>query len=272
MVTGSVCASCGSAVEAGAAFCSACGARQVRACAQCGAALAADAAFCGACGAAAGQSQPAATPVEPAACPACGAPWREGARFCRSCGAPAPPAAGAPAAQRVVPAPQPVVPVASAGPPSQHQPAAQRAPGVQLTWSSAAAGLGFAVAFLSAFLPWASVPGFNIMPLEDGARFRLGDAMDSDNIDGYLVLLVALAGLAALAASVLGRLASVAGRQAVAALGSVLLVLAVAEMQFVASREGLGASNIDFGLYMLLVGSALAAASPWIPARPLTGA
>jgi hypothetical protein len=121
------------------------------------------------------------------------------------------------------------------------------------------------------FLAWASVQGFSVDPLDNGVRFRIGDIIDTDSIDGYVVILGALAGFAALGASLFGRLAIATGRQAVAGIGGVLAVLAFIEMQFVVSQQGLGVSNIGFGLYVLLIGGLLAAASPWIPARPLTG-
>ncbi len=239
MVTQRRCASCGRPVDAGAAFCGVCGAKQVQpqaqTCRQCGAALPPDAAFCG----------------------TCGTPLREGARFCRVCGA----AAGAP------PAAQP------AGPrPADHpRPASAPILTSQLTWNNAAAGVGFLLAFISVFLAWASVQGFSVDPLDDGVRFRIGDIIDTDSIDGYVVILGALAGFAALGASLVGRVAIATGRQTVAGIGGVLAVLAFIEMQYVVSQQGLGVSNIGFGLYVLLIGGLLAAASPWIPERPLTG-
>lgn len=263
MVTQSQCTSCGSAVEAGAAFCGACGAKQVRAqaCSQCGAALLPGAAFCGACGTAVAQAgPPAAQPAAPAVCASCGTPLREGARFCRVCGATAGAAvAGAPAA------------APSAGPRPSVQPRPVSAPALadQITWSSAAAGVGFLLALISVFLAWVSVQGFSVDPLDSGVRFRLGDIIDTDSIDGYVVLLGALGGFAGLAGSLFGWFAPPMGRRIVAGVGGALAALAVIEMQFVVSQPLIGASDIGFGLYVLLVGGLLAAASPWIPARPL---
>jgi len=45
--------------------------------------------------------------------------------------------------------------------------------------------------------------------------------------------------------------------------------LAAVEMQFVSSRPG--SIGLGFGLYILVLGGALALASPWVPARRLKG-
>lgn len=141
----------------------------------------------------------------------------------------------------------------------------------QITWSSAAAGAGFLLALISVFLAWVSIQGFSVDPLDSGVRFRLGDIMDTDSIDGYVVLLGALGGFAGLAGSLFGWFAPPMGRQVVGGVGGALAALAIIEMQFVVSRPFIGASDIGFGLYVLLVGGLLAAASPWIPATPLKG-
>ena len=262
------CPSCGGPVAAGAAFCGACGtpiaqaapaAPQSAACTNCGAAIEPDAAFCGACGTPAGQAAAPTPPpppaAQPTACGTCGAALRPGARFCPRCGASAG-GAPAPAAARAG---------ASTGPLTAQTLVEQ------LTWSSAAAALGFVVAFITPFLAWVSVSGVSVDPFDSGAQFRIGDILDMDNVDGYLVLLAAVAGVVALGASLAGRLPSPSGMLAIAGAGGALVLLAVIEMQFIATREGLGASNIGFGLYLLLIAGALATASPWIPARRLSG-
>ncbi len=261
------CGSCGSAVPSGATFCGSCGAAVVQApqpepaqppaqaaCAQCGTALLPDAAFCGACGATVAQAPPQA-PAQPTACTSCGAPLGPGAKFCRKCGASS-------------------VVASSGGQAVSGSQGAQPVSGQnlmsQLTWSSAAAAVGFLIALISPFMAWVSVNGFSADPFDSGARFRIGDILSTDNADGYLILLVAAAGIAALVAWLLGRLPDATGRMAVVGIGGLLAVLGVVEMQFIASQDGISFSNVGFGLYMLLIGGALAAASPWIPANKLT--
>ncbi len=283
MTMPTTCGSCGVAVAPGATFCGSCGAAVVQApqpepappqsvqaaCASCGAALAPGMAFCGSCGSPASGAQqqqpvqpppqapaqpPPQAPVQPAACASCGAPLNPGARFCRSCGAASggAPATGVQPAQRVA------------------QPAAAQNLMSQLTWSSAAAAVGFLIALISPFMAWVSVGGFSADPFDTNARFRIADWMSTDNADGYLVLFVAAGGLAALIAWLLGRLPDATGRSAVMGIGGLLAALGVLEMQFIASQDGISFSNVGFGLYMLLIGGALAAASPWIPANKLT--
>jgi hypothetical protein len=48
------------------------------------------------------------------------------------------------------------------------------------------------------------------------------------------------------------------------------VVIAIIEMQYVASRPGLGFGDVGFGLYLMFIGGGIAAASPWIPATRLT--
>src|SRR3989304_8569921 len=177
------CAACGGEIAADLQFCVRCGARQPPSCASCGTALVEGAAFCGSCGAAVSAAAPEAMapaapteaaaaettapltgaagpapPAAPAACGQCGEPLREGARFCRKCGAPAVPGAGSP--RRVARAP--------GAPPPQ----AVSAPAIidQLTWSSAAAGLGLIIALISPFLSWASAGGISVGALGNGGR------------------------------------------------------------------------------------------------------
>ena len=265
------CSACGGELAAGSQFCGLCGARQPPSCSSCGAALPEGAAFCGACGATVGAAAPVAvaTPAAaaaPAACGQCGAPLREGARFCRKCGAPAVPGAVSP-------------PRAAAASSATPHAASARAIVDQLTWSSAAAGLGFIVALLSVFLPWvkASGGGFSVdvAPLDDAALFRIGDILGSttSSIDGLATLAVAAAGLVALVVSLLGRVNAATARSLIVGLGAVLLAIGVVELQYINSRpepEGVSIS-FGFGLYILVLGGALALASPWVPARPLKG-
>ena len=260
------CAACGGEIAAGTQFCGLCGARQPPSCTSCGAALVEGAAFCGSCGATLGAAASEAAPpvappapVVPAACGQCGEPLREGARFCRKCGAAAVPGAVAPAGARQQ----------AAQAAAQTQPGSAQAIIDQLTWSSAAAGLGFIIALVSSFLSWASAGGISVAPLDSGARFRLGDILKADSVDGYVVILGALAGLAALVAYLMGRLEQPASRYAVTAVGAGLAALAAIEIQFVSSRPG--SIDIGFGLYILVLGGALAFASSWIPARRLKG-
>ena len=255
----------------GSQFCGLCGARQPPSCAGCGTALVEGAVFCGSCGAAVSAAAPAAetpaVPAAPSACSQCGEPLREGARFCRKCGAAAVPGA--------------VSPPRVAGAPGATPPQAVSAQAIvdQLTWSSAAAGLGFIIALLSVFFPWAkaSAGGFSVeaAPFDDTALFRIGDLLGSDtsSIDGLATLLVAGAGLVALVVSLLGRVNAATARSLIIGLGGALLALGFVELQFVSSRpepEGVSIS-LGFGLYILVIGGALALASPWVPARRLKG-
>ena len=269
------CTACGGELAAGSQFCGLCGARQPPACASCGTVLAEGAAFCGSCGATVGAAAPEATPPVrppvPSACGQCGEPLREGARFCRKCGAAAAPGAVAPAAAGAA--------RQAAQATTQPQPVSAQAIMNQLTWSSAAAGLGFIIALLSVFFPWvkASASGFSVDagPLDDSALFRIGDILGSNtsSIDGLATLLLAGAGLVALVVSLLGRVNAATARSLIAGLGAALLALGFAEIQFVSSRpepEGVSIS-LGFGLYILVIGGALALASPWVPARRLKG-
>ncbi len=90
-----VCAKCGAALVAGAAFCRGCGApvpaaqpeQKKNVCAKCGAELIEGAAFCRECG----TPVPAAQPEQKKnVCAKCGAELMEGAAFCRECGTPVP--------------------------------------------------------------------------------------------------------------------------------------------------------------------------------------
>ena len=267
------CSACGGEIAAGMQFCGLCGARQPPSCTSCGTALVEGAAFCGSCGATVSAAAPEATPPvappAPSACGQCGEPLREGARFCRKCGAAAVPGAVAPAGARQQ----------AAQATAQPQPGSAQAIIDQLTWSSAAAGLGFIIALLSVFFPWvkASAGGLSVdaAPLDDSALFRLGDILGSDtsSVDGLATLLVAGAGLVALVVSLLGRVNAATARSLIAGLGAALLALGFAEIQFVSSRpEPQGVSiSLGFGLYILVLGGALALASPWVPARRLKG-
>jgi len=276
------CPACGGEIAASLQFCGHCGARQPPSCASCGTALVEGAAFCGSCGAPVSAAAPEATPpvppteaaapatpAAPLACGQCGEPLREGARFCRKCGAAAVPGAPAPSGAR-----QQAAQAAAAA-----QPVSAQAIIDQLTWGSAAAGLGFIIALLSVFFPWvkASAGGFSVdaAPLDDSALFRIGDILGSDtsSVDGLATLLVAGAGLVALVASLLGRVNAATARSLIAGLGAALLALGFVEIQFVSSRpepEGVSIS-LGFGLYILAIGGALALASPWVPARRLKG-
>ena len=300
------CAACGGEIAASLQFCVHCGARQPASCASCGTALVEGAAFCGSCGAAVSAAAPAApampappteadaaettappteaaapappappteaaAPPVPSACGQCGEPLREGVRFCRKCGAPAVPGAVASAAAGAA--------GQAAQAAGQPQPVAAQAIMDQLTWSSVAAGLGFVIALLSVFFPWvkASAGGLSVDagPLDDNALFRIGDVLGSNtsSIDGLATLLVAVAGLVALVVSLLGRVNAATARSLIAGLGGALLALGFVEIQYVSSQaEPAGVSiSLGFGLYILVLGGALALASPWIPARRFKG-
>ena len=84
---------------------------------------------------------------------------------------------------------------------------------------------------------------------------------------------VAAAGLVALVASLLGRVNAATARSLIAGLGGALLALGFVEIQYVSSQpEPAGVSiSLGFGLYILVLGGALALASPWVPARQLKG-
>ena len=292
------CAACGGEIAADLQFCVRCGARQPPSCASCGTALVEGAAFCGSCGAAVSAAAPEAMapaapteaaaaettapltgaagpapPAAPAACGQCGEPLREGARFCRKCGAATAPGAVAPGGAAAGAAGQ------AAQATTRPQPVSAQAIMDQLTWSSAAAGLGFVIALLSVFFPWvkASAGGLSVDagPMDDNALFRIGDILGSNtsSIDGLATLLVAAAGLVALVASLLGRVNAATARSLIAGLGGALLALGFVEIQYVSSQpEPPGVSiSLGFGLYILVIGGALALASPWVPARRLKG-
>ena len=292
MATQAQCTACRATIPIGSAFCGVCGAQQPAGCTGCGAPLLTGAAFCGACGTtvASSATQPAAAPTTcsscqadlPAgaafcgdcgatvsaapgpprpstSCPKCQAPLREGARFCRKCGTQV---GGAPPTTARTGPPT----GAAAGQPPQLS--AQTSTN-QLTWSSAAAGVGFIVAAISPFLAWFSAGGFSVTPFDSGVRFRLGDALGTDSIDGLVPVLLALAGLAVLVAFLSGRLETAKGRYWIAGLGVALAALGLIEIQFIASETG--SWDIGFGLYLLVAGGLLAAASPWIPATKIGG-
>jgi len=268
------CSACGGELAAGSQFCGLCGARQPPSCANCGAALPEGAAFCGACGATVGAAPPATpTPAVPAAaanCSQCGEPLREGARFCRKCGTPSVPGAVPPTSVGVA---------RQASGASAPQAVSAQAIVDQLTWSSAAAGLGFIIALVSAFLAWAKASAggasVSVAPLDGDALFRLGDVIGSDpsKVDGFAALILAIAGLAILIASLMGRLPEATGKSLLTGAGAALAALAFMEMQYVNSRpEPQGVSiSFGFGLYLLVIGGALAFASSWIPAKRLKG-
>jgi len=263
------CSACGGELAAGSQFCGLCGARQPPSCASCGAALPEGAAFCGACGTTVGAAAPVtptpAAPTAAATCSQCGEPLREGARFCRKCGTPAVPGAAPP-------------PRRASGASAPQAVSAQTIVD-QLTWSSAAAGLGFAIAFVSAFLAWAKASAggasVSVAPLDGDAFFRFGDAMGSDpsKVDGFAALILAIAGLAALIASLTGRVPPATAKSLITGAGAALAALAFMEMQYVNSRpEPQGVSiSFGFGLYLLVIGGVLAFASSWIPAKRLKG-
>ena len=292
------CSSCGTAHVEGAAFCGSCGAAVSAAAPEASApdapatsappteAAAAEmtavpteaaAAETTAVPTDAGGPAPPATPTEAAtpaalsACGQCGEPLREGARFCRKCGAATAPGAVAPAAAAAA--------GRAAQATAQPQPVSAQAIMDQLTWSSVAAGLGFVIAILSVFFPWvkASAGGLSVDagPLDDNALFRIGDVLGSNtsSIDGLATLLVAVAGLVALVASLLGRVNAATARSLITGLGGALLALGFVEIQYVSSQpEPAGVSiSLGFGLYILVLGGALALASPRVPARRLKG-
>jgi len=101
-----------------------------------------------------------------------------------------------------------------------------------------------------------SAGGFDFDTWDDGARFRLGDWLEWDNGDGYLIVLLALIG----AATVLGPMLSASFPRvqfAPALLGAAVLVIAGLEWQFIDDQgQGLDAA---YGVYVLGIAGIAAA-------------
>lgn len=289
------CQSCGALVKLGARFCPSCGASTApealphppvpAACSSCGSELAPDARFCAACGAKASQAvarveAPAVAPAAPVAevCGSCGNALKHGARFCGKCGTPQLPSAvesPAPRTPQQAAAPHRADPFGSRAAP---RPSARRVPppatpasatgGKALTWRDLVLGGGLAAAFLSVFFDWISSGPFGAGPLDADARFRIGDWLSTDKLDGYLVLLLAAAGLAAMVLARLGRAGGPWQRllpNVPMVAGSLLTAIAVIEYQFITSKWKELDVDVAFGVYLLLLGGVAAAVSRFVP-------
>jgi hypothetical protein len=139
-----------------------------------------------------------------------------------------------------------------------------------LTWRTAAVVGGLAVASVSVFLDWVTVGNFGGGPMDDNARFRVGDWLDMDMVDGYLVLALGVLGVALAVLHVRRTLPAALrpyGTWLAPGVGGVIAVLAGLNMEYVSSNAGV---DIGLGLYLCLAGGAAAAASPWVPDRRIT--
>lgn len=137
---------------------------------------------------------------------------------------------------------------------------------------------GLVLALLSPFFDWVTISakGFGSAsggPMDDGARFRVGDWLGMDSVDGYLVLVVAAAGLAAIALQRAGRVQSPWAQylpMVPAAAGAVLAALGALNWQYITSKSVEGADvSAAIGLYLLILGGVAAGASRFIPATPV---
>ena len=139
-----------------------------------------------------------------------------------------------------------------------------------MTWRTVAAGGGFALALIGSFTSWVSAGGRSFSAFEDNAQFRVGDWLGNDSIpiDGLLALALACGGLAVVWALAAGRIPERRGPMFVRELGSVTMALGILEMQFISSVSS-GGADWGFGLYLMVVGGALATFSPFFPNRSL---
>jgi hypothetical protein len=130
---------------------------------------------------------------------------------------------------------------------------------------------GLSLATVSVFFDWATFGNVGAGPMDDNSRFRLGDWLSTDMIDGYVVLLLGVAGVVLAVVQLRGTLPPALRKyqqSLVPGIGGVLLAIAGLNIEYVTSSPGL---SIGLGLYLFAAGSALAAASPFVPVRPLTG-
>ncbi len=292
-----LCGACGAALVPGDVFCAACGASTIgqpapaaepalaaaaaNLCPGCGTPRRPGARFCRVCGAAGEPVPQPETLVNVAPPPAAPVPQPLAPR-------PAPPPAYAPQAppprafspQAAPPARQPF---GAGRPPAMRpapRPAAPRAPGggFALTYATLAAGAGLVLAAISPMLNWAKVSAggrsASSGPFDDGAVYRLGDWLgDTEGLDAWAVLLIAIAGLVVLGITVAGRLDARRGASFAASAGGLLVALAIMEMQYIWSRPAGGGVDLGptFGLYILLAGGVLAALSRFLPAKQIGG-
>lgn len=142
----------------------------------------------------------------------------------------------------------------------------------------AAAGGGLILAAVSVMLDWAKVSAggrsASSGPFDEGAVYRLGDWLsDTEGLDAWVVLAVAVAGLAILGLSLAGRIDARRGPAFAASAGGLLVALAIMEMQYIWSRPTGGVADLSptFGLYVLLAGGLFAAISRFLPARKIGG-
>ncbi|MBK9544240.1 hypothetical protein [Candidatus Amarobacter glycogenicus] len=104
--------------------------------------------------------------------------------------------------------------------------------------------------------------------MDADARFRIGDWLSTDKLDGYLVLLLAAAGLAAMVLARLGRAGGPWQRllpNVPMVAGSLLTAIAVIEYQFITSKWKELDVDVAFGVYLLLLGGVAAAVSRFVP-------
>lgn len=248
--------------------------------------------------AAASVSTPVPAPVtpmppaqpEPDVCASCGAILKPGARFCGKCGTPhaglaaaapaiaatvAPPPAPAPVAGHRdpfgSPAPAPRVPQSRATGVAVARPAAA---GKGVTWRDIVLGGGLVAAFLSVFFDWISAGSVGAGPMDENARFRIGDWLSLDKGDGYAVMALAVVGVAALVVTRLGRgggsLAPLLANLPMAA-GSLLTVIALLEYQYITTKSEWEQFGVDvaFGVYVLLAGGIAAAVARFVPDKTI---
>ncbi|MEP7216236.1 MAG: hypothetical protein ABI782_08280 [Anaerolineaceae bacterium] len=140
----------------------------------------------------------------------------------------------------------------------------------QLTWKTVVAAGGFVLALIGSFTTWVTAGGEGFGAFEEDARFRIGDWLDTSSfpIDGLVVLALACGGLAAVWATAAGRIPERRGTWLVGELGAPLAILGVLQMQYISSVGGSGV-GWGFGLYLVVAGGAMAALSPFAPARPV---
>lgn len=233
-------------------------------------------------------------------CVQCGHQAADGVRFCGRCGAAlvtaatsaTPPAAPQPAPAYTpspvqpptqpsyVPNPPPPAPQYQAPqPPMQYPPQAtpypypypypQRAGGAQgfrLSPAVIVALIGLGAAMVSVFMPWvtASIPGYDLSASawKKGMRFRLGDWLSKDNLDAYAVLGVAGLAAAFTLMSAAGGLFAPVARKIAGSAGGLLIPIAIMEIQFVLSKDGI---DMGYGLYLLAGGAVLTAIANMLP-------
>ncbi len=124
--------------------------------------------------------------------------------------------------------------------------------------------IALAAAVLSVFLPWASAGPIDVKPFTEGARFRLGDWLDQDTVDGLAVAAVAGVALLLMLVQIKGGSQARMAGQVAKTLTGLLVPLALMEMQFILSKDGI---SLAIGMYLLIGGAALAAISSFIPQR-----